>query len=201
MNRVRKLLLIALFVGTAGGCLAGEPYVIDKAHTRVAFTVKHMVINKVSGVFHDFSGTIDFDEKDITKSSVSGTIAVTSVDTGNENRDNDLRTNETFFTAAKYPQITFQSKKIVKKDDGYVCTGTLNIRGVSKDIDLMVHVNGPIKDTNGNSRIGIEATGQINRHEYGLTWNKLIESGAPVVSSEVWITIDAEAVKKASDAK
>jgi polyisoprenoid-binding protein YceI len=201
VSRIGKLLFVLVILGFAGRCLAADEYVIDKGHSRVAFTVKHLVINKVTGIFHDFSGTIQFDEKDVTKSSINGAIKVSTVDTNNENRDNDLRTSDGLFEAAKFPEITFQSKKIVKKGDGYVCTGTLTIHGVPKDIDLVATVSGPIKDLGGNSRIGVEATGTINRQDFGLTWSHAIEGVGLIASDEVTITINAEGVKKASNTK
>lgn len=198
---MRKILFVLLVFGFATACFAADEYVIDSSNSRVGFTVRHMVINKVSGMFKDFSGTIQFDDKDITKSTITGAIKVVSVDTGNDDRDDDLRTGDGFFESAKFPEITYQSKKIVKKDNGYVCTGTLSIHGVSKDIDLFVTLSGPIKDMRGNNRLGIEATGTLNRKDFGLTWSRTIEGVGLVVSDDVVITINAEAVKKASDAK
>lgn len=201
MNRIGKLLFFVFVLGFAGSCLAADEYTIDSSNSKVGFSVKHMVINKVSGFFNDFSGTIQFDQADVTKSSISGTVKVTSVDTGNPDRDDDLRSGDGFFETAKFPEITYQSKKIVKKGDGYVCSGTLTIHGVSRDIDLSATVSGPIKDMHGNSRIGVEATGTLNRKDFGLTWNRVLEGGGLVVSDEVTITINVEAVKKASNAK
>lgn len=199
----KRIVLVFLFVtvGLAASCFAADEYVIDSSNSSVGFSVKHMVINKVSGFFKDFSGTIQFDPKDITKSTIDGAIKVVSVNTGNDDRDEDLRTGDGFFESGKFPEITFKSKKIVKKGDSYVCTGTLTIHGVSKDVVLLTTVSGPIKDMHGNSRIGVEATGTINRKDFGLTWSRAIEGVGLVVSDDVAITINAEAVKKASDAK
>lgn len=201
MDRIGKLLFVLFVLGFAGSCLAADEYTIDSSNSRVGFSVKHMVINKVSGFFNDFSGTIQFDPKDITQSVINGKIKVVSVDTGYDSRDEDLRTGKGFFESGKFPEITYKSKKIVKKGDQYVCTGTLTMHGVSKDVDLLATVSGPIKDPWGNSRIGLEATGIINRKDFGLTWNQVVEGGGLVVSDDVNITINVEAVKKASNAK
>lgn len=201
MNRIGKLLFVLIVLGFAGRCLAAEEYTIDSSNSKVGFTVKHMVINKVTGFFNDFSGTILFDQKDVTQSVIKGKIKVVSVDTGYDSRDNDLRTGAGFFESGKFPEISYQSKKIVKKGDQYLCTGTLTMHGVSKDVDLLATVSGPIKDPWGNNRIGLEATGTINRKDFGLTWNQVVEGGGLVVSDDVAIMINAEAVKKASNAK
>ena len=195
MKKAIFFLIIAFSVAIS---LSADTYTIDKNHTRVAFTVKHMVINKVTGIFRDFSGTIEYDPKDVTKSAINGTIKVASVDTNNENRDNDLRTGEGFFEAEKYPEITFQSKSIEKKGDGYVVHGSFTMHGVTKDVAFNATLAGPIKDMNGNSRLGVEVTGTVNRQDYGITWNHKLDSGGLVVSDDVQILINSEAVMKAS---
>src|SRR5262249_43202556 len=161
-----KKAIFLLIIGLSlAACLCADTYTIDKNHTRVAFTVKHMVINKVTGIFRDFSGTIEYDPKDVTKSTVNGTIKAASIDTNTEERDNDLKSGEGWFEAAKYPDITFKSKSIEKKGDGYVVHGDFTMHGVTKDVAFNATLAGPIKDPYGNSRIAVEVTGTVNRQD------------------------------------
>lgn len=195
MRLVRVVTIIALVL--AGTSLFADTYKIDPNHSRVEFSVKHLVISTVRGTFKTFDATINFDPNDPSKDSITGTIKTASIDTGNENRDNDLRTNPEFFTVDKYPDITFTSKKVEKKGDVYNVTGTLTIKGVSKDVVLPVTVNGPIKDPmGGKQRIGIETTLSIKRHDYGIVWDKHLDNGGAVVSEEVQISITGEAASK-----
>lgn len=183
-------LFFALFVPTA--VFAADTYVVDPGHSRVGFTVKHLVISKVSGNFKEFEGAIVFDEKDASKCSVNGTIKTASVDSDNANRDNDLR-GDGFFEVEKYPTITFQSTKVEKKGEQYLVTGKLTMKNVTREIVLPVKVSGPILAFGGKKRIGIEGSTTINRQDYGLTWNKAIEGVGLVVSDEVELNINAEA--------
>lgn len=192
----KNLVFTILFVFLSGGfALAAETYEVDPAHADVAFTVRHLVISNVRGQFKDFTSTILFDEKDPSKSSFSGTIKTASLDTGNEKRDGHLKSAD-FFDVEKYPEITFKSSKIEKSGDGYVATGTLTIRGVSKQIRLPFTVAGPIQDPRGNKKIGIEASTTINRHDYNVSWNEKLDNGGVVVGENVKITLNAEAKKK-----
>lgn len=185
-----------LFIFLMGGfALAIDTYEVDPVHADVAFTVRHLVISNVRGQFKDFTANILFDEKDPSKSSFSGTIKTASLDTGNEKRDGHLKSAE-FFDVEKYPEITFKSSKIEKSGDGYVATGTLTIRGVSKQIRLPFTVSGPIQDPRGNKKIGIEASTTINRFDYNVSWNEKLDSGGVVVGEDVKITLNAEAKKK-----
>src|SRR5579859_111498 len=140
-NKVLGLLLgvLTLF----GSALAADEYKIDPVHSNVGFAVKHMVINTVHGRFGDYSGTIVYDEKDITKSTVNVTIKSASINTDNAQRDGHLKSPD-FLDAQKFPDITFQSKSIEKKADGFVAHGALTIRGVTKDVDLPFKLSGPI---------------------------------------------------------
>jgi polyisoprenoid-binding protein YceI len=153
-----------------------------------------MVVAKMSGGFKDFSGTIIYDEKDITKSSVNVTIKAASINTQNERRDNDLR-GDNFFNAATDSLITFVSKKIEQKGDGYIAIGDLTIRGVTKQVELPFKILGKIEDTR-SKRLGIEAGMTINRFDYGVKWDRTIESGGLVVSKEVDINLTVEAISR-----
>jgi polyisoprenoid-binding protein YceI len=195
---MKKAIFFLIIVFSLTISLSADTYTIDKNHTRVSFTVKHMVINKVTGIFRDFSGAVEYDPKDVTKSSVNGTIKAASIDTNSENRDNDLRSGEGWFEVEKYPEITFQSKSIEKKGDGYVVHGTFTMHGVTKDVAFNATLSGPIKDPYGNSRIGIEVTGTVNRQDYGLTWSHKLDTGGLVAGDDVQILINAEAIMKAA---
>lgn len=184
---------IGLFV--VSSAFSADLYDIDKAHTRVGFAVKHMVISTVRGEFSDYDGKIYFDEKDITKSSLEGTIKVASINTNNEKRDNHLRSGD-FFDAEKYPEIKFKSKSIQKKGENYVMIGDFTIRDVTKEIEIPFKLIGTLMDPWGSKRVGIEAEFNINRKDYGVAWNKTLDNGGFVVSDEVTIEIAFEGIKK-----
>jgi polyisoprenoid-binding protein YceI len=153
------------------------------------------VITKVRGRFSDFSATIVYDGTDITKSSMQGTIKTASIDTGNDKRDADLR-SANFFDVAKYPEITFQTTRVEKRGDGYVLMGPLTIHGVTRDVEVPFVVSGKLVDTRGKERIGFEATLQLDRRDFGLTWDKRMDSGGLVVSDTVEIELVVEAIKQ-----
>ena len=183
------VLLLGLF---AANTFAGEKFEIDVSHSNITFTVRHMSIAKVNGEFKSFSGTIVYDDKDVTKSSVSVTIKTASIDTENEGRDNHLRGDD-FFNAAKDSLITFVSKKVEKKGDDYVAIGDFTLRGVTKEIALPFKILGTVKDQRGNTRLGVEAKTTINRFDYGVKWDRTFEPNNLVVANEVDITLHIEA--------
>lgn len=183
------VLMMALWINVA----LGQPkqFNIDKAHSHIEFEVSHMVISEVNGEFHDYEVNLMFDVNDVTNSSVETRIKVASIDTDQEKRDNHLRSSD-FFDAETYPEIVFKSKKIEKSGDGYVAYGDLTIRGVTKEVAVPFKVKGPIKDSRGNTRIGIEASLTINRQDYGVSWSKTLDGGGLVAGDEVKIGIQAE---------
>jgi polyisoprenoid-binding protein YceI len=199
MSNMRKILvpIVCLLVLAALAGAQAVEYKIDPVHTNVGFTVKHMVISTVRGKFKDVSGTIQYDSKDVSKSSVDVVIKTASISTDNETRDNDLRSGN-FFEADKYPDITFKSTKITKQGSGYVAHGIFTLKGVSREIDLPFTLNGVVKDPYGNDRMGVEAGPiTINRKDYGVQYNKVLETGGAVVGDEVKIDILLEAVHRA----
>ena len=198
MKRATRLILPVLLI-FAGLVFGADTYVIDRNHTNVGFIAKHLVISKVHGRFTDFSGTIQWDDQDLSKSSLQGTIKVASINTGAENRDEDLR-SDSFFDAAKYPEITFASSKIEKQEDGYLIHGTLTMHGVSKEVSFPAKLNGPIEQR-GNKRIGFEGHLTINRQDYGVSWNKKLDNGGLAVSDEIEIQIDGEAATQSEKPK
>jgi polyisoprenoid-binding protein YceI len=183
---------LAALVASACAVNAADTYNIDPAHSSVGFAVTHMLINTVHGKFNEFSGSLTMDGTELKEA--TGTIQAKSIDTGIDRRDNHLRSPD-FFDSAKFPTITFKSKRAEKQGNGTVLVGDFTMHGVTKEITLPVTVKGPIKDPWGNSRIGFQAQAKLNRRDYGLKYNQALETGGLVVSDEVELEINAEAVK------
>jgi polyisoprenoid-binding protein YceI len=168
----------------------------DPAHSSVAFTVKHMMIVNVHGSFDKFTVSVNYDEKDITKSTVQATIDATSVNTNNAQRDTHLKSAD-FFEVTKFPTITFVSKQIQKTPTGLLIIGDLTMHGVTKEVTLNVEgPTPPMTDPWGGTRIAASATATVNRTDYGIVWNKTLESGGVLVGNDVNIDISVELVKK-----
>jgi len=174
---------------------AADTYTIDPAHTRVGFSARHFGISYVKGVFKEFTGTLVVDG-DALKEAVA-TIQVQSIDTGVAQRDNHLRTAD-FFDATNHPSITFKTKRIEKSGDDLVMVADFTMRGVTKELRLPVTLSKPIKDPWGNTRVGLEARTRLNRKDYGIRYNDMIEGGIPAVGDEIGIEINAEAIKAAA---
>lgn len=170
---------------------------VDAAHSSIDFSIRHMMISKVKGTFHDFDATVEADPNDLTTANIQLNIDVASVDTRNEDRDNHLRSGD-FFEVEKYPKMTFQSTNIVKKgDDEYDLTGDLTLHGVTKPVTLSATFEGIAKDPWGNEVAGLSAKGKLKRSDFGLTWNNTLETGGVLVGDDVNITIEIEAHKEA----
>lgn len=173
---------------------AVRTYTIDKTHSEVLFQVRHLV-TRVRGRFTDFKGDFTFDARRPEESAASFTIDAGSIDTATPDRDAHLRGAD-FFDAETFPQITFLSSKVVPRSDGVLDVhGTLTIRGVSREIVLPVAYLGSTKDPWGNTRVGFEAETTINRKDFGLTWNVVLETGGFVVGDDVKITLSVQAVE------
>ena len=174
---------------------AADTYAVDKGHSSVEFRIRHFA-SKVNGRFSDFEGSIQADPAKPEASSVAFTIKTASIDTNNGNRDNDLR-SPNFLDVAKYPTITFKSTKVEKAGQGKLkVTGNLTLHGVTKPVVLDVEgPTAPIKDPGGHIRRGLSASTTINRKDFGLEYNKMIEAG-PVVGDQVKIEIEAELIKQ-----
>jgi len=169
---------------------------IDPDHSNVGFKVRHLMVSNVKGSFEKFTGTIDINDKDITKSKVEVTIDTASINTNVQKRDEHLRSAD-FFDVAKYPTMTFVSKKVAKAGkDSLKVTGDLTLHGVTREVVLDVE---PLamesKDPWGNLRRGTTATTKINRKDFGLVWNKALETGGVAVGEEVLITLEIEMIK------
>jgi polyisoprenoid-binding protein YceI len=188
-------ILAAAFAFSAAA--ATTTWQIDPAHTAASFAVKHLMISTVRGEFKGITGSVNWDDQDITKSTVDVTIDAKTVDTNEPNRDKDLKSDH-FFDVEKYPNITFKSKKVEPVSAGKLkVTGDLTIHGVTKEVVL--EVEGPsasVKDPWGNTRVAISATTKVNRQDYGVKWNANIDGGGVVVGDDVIITIDLEMIKK-----
>jgi polyisoprenoid-binding protein YceI len=175
----------------------GGEYKIDPAHSLIGFAVRHLEINWVEGRFKDFGGTIRFDEKDVTKSSVEFSAKIASVDTEVEARDKHLRTAD-FFDAEKYPEMTFKSTGVERKGrDGYVLRGDLTIKGVTKPVEFPFTLTGAVKDPWGNTRFGVEAQTKINRRDFQINYGNAFAGGGLDVGNEVTIKLRLEAVQPA----
>ena len=193
----RMILAAAVLCLVAPGLLHAAPWEFDPAHTGVQFKVRHLMVSSVRGDFEKVAGKIVYDEADVTKSSADITIDTGSINTRVAKRDEHLRSPD-FLDAAKYPAITFKSKRVEKSGSGTLkMTGDLTIHGVTKEVALTVEGPTPaIKDMQGNARVGGQATTKISRKDFGLVWNKALETGGVVVGDEVEITIDVEIYKK-----
>ena len=183
MRRFLGLLLALVAIG--GSALAADEYKIDPSHSSVNFAVTHATVSIVTGRFNAFEGKVQFDDKDVAKSSVNVTIKTASVNTDVTNRDNDLR-SANFFDAEKFPEITFQSKTIEKKGNDYVAHGTLTIHGVAKDVDMPFELKGPVEGRQGKV-MGAHGSLTLNRVDYG------VGKATPMIGSDVKIDLFVEA--------
>lgn len=165
---------------------------LDPSHSEVSFTVKHLMISKVRGIFESFDVTIVTAE-DPHDSTIEATIDVASVNTGNEGRDNHLRTSD-FFLVEEYPTMTFVSTSFDGEPDDFTVTGDLTLRGVTKSVVLKGEFGGVITDGYGNTRAGATATTKINRRDFGVNWNAALEAGGMTLGDDVTITLDLQVI-------
>jgi len=171
-------------------------FVLDKSHTQVGFVARHLMVSKVRGRFTDYEGAVVVAE-DPADSSVEVTIQATSIFTNEENRDNHLRTND-FLNVAEYPTLTFRSTKVeLSSGVEWKVTGDLTIRGVTRPVVLDVEFEGVVQDPWGGQRIGFTASAEIDRNDFGVSFNAALEAGGFVVSPKIKLEIEAEAVRQA----
>jgi polyisoprenoid-binding protein YceI len=168
-------------------------WTIDPSHTTVEFVAKHMMITTVKGRFAELTGTIVADEADIADSSVEATLQAASLDTRSEQRDAHLRSPD-FLDVENYPEVTFRSTAVSGTKASFKVTGDLTIRGVTRPITLDATYEGEGKDPWGGTRASFSAHGKFDRRDFGLTWNVALETGGILVSNEVKINIEAQAV-------
>jgi polyisoprenoid-binding protein YceI len=198
MKTIARVALAALFLSLAPALALGQvsKWELDVPHSHASFVVSHMVVSKVRGEFGTMTGLVTLDEKDVTKSMVEVTIDVSTIDTRDPKRDGHLKSPD-FFDVAKYPTITFKSKKVEKAGEGLKVTGDLTMHGVTKTVVLDAKWPATeIKDPWGKVRRGASATAKLDRQDYGVAWSKLIEGGGLVAGNEIAIEIELELIKQ-----
>jgi len=190
LKRLFLLFLVTLFFVLPS---FAETFQVDTNHTQIHFTVQHLVVFKVRGNFNDFVGSLEADSKTKTLISAEATIQTASIDTRIDKRDKHLRSSD-FFDAANYPVIHFKSKKVTGSGNNITLVGDITIKGVTKEIILKGSFLGTTTGPKGKLRAGFEATGAINRKDFGLNWNKVTETGGIIVGDEIKIGLEIESV-------
>jgi polyisoprenoid-binding protein YceI len=174
-------------------------WIIDNSHSSVQFSVRHLTISKVRGRFHNFSGTVNFDEATPANSSVDVKIEAASIDTRDEKRDGHLQSPD-FLDVANYPYLTFVSKRVEVLGDAHAkIYGDLSIRGVTNEVVLNVEYSGQAKAPWGTTSAGFSGSTKINRKDWGLSWNAPLETGGVLVGEEVTIEIELEIIKQVEE--
>jgi polyisoprenoid-binding protein YceI len=195
INRTAAAAVLAL-AALSSAARAQSTYDIDTAHSAAQFSVRHLMISNVKGEFTKLTGTIVYDPNNLAATKVDAVIDVNTISTREPARDTHLKSAD-FFDAAKYPAMTFTSKKAWKANGALQLSGDLTLHGVTREVTLAVDGPTPeMKAARGTVRIGASATTKISRKDWGLTWNQVIEAGGVAVGDEVAITIDLEAVKR-----
>ena len=167
----------------------------DLVHSSINFHVRHLMVSKVHGRFQTWTGTLELDEQDLTRSRIDISIDASSIDTKEDKRDAHLRSPD-FLDVEKFPAITFTSKRIERDGDGYQVTGDITFHGVTREVVLEVEGGDQfVKDPWGGLRTGFSAKTRLNRKDFGLTWNMALEAGGFVVGDKLEISIEVEAVK------
>jgi polyisoprenoid-binding protein YceI len=194
MKKLLSLLIVLLIAALP--VVAQTTWKIDPVHSKVLFTVSHMVVSEVTGRFNEFDATLVQTNDDFSESKLSATIKTNSIDTDNEKRDEHLKSAD-FFDAEKYPEITFESKSFVKTGENkYTITGNLTMHGITKEVVLDATMNGIVKSPWGNEVAGFKAETTVNRYDFGLKWNKALEAGGVIVGENVKVTLQVELVKQ-----
>lgn len=185
--------LIALLVSAQA--FAADTYKIDVDHSLVGFKIRHLV-TKVQGKFSQFEGDIKLDPKSVKDLSGDVTIDASSINTDNKKRDDHLRSPD-FFDVKKFPKLTFKSKKTTDLGGGkFKLDGDLTLHGVTKPVTLEGELTGTAKDPWGNTRAGLTASTKINRKDFGIVWNKALDTGGVMLGEEIEVSIELEAIKK-----
>lgn len=177
--------------------MTNAKWVVDAAHSSLDFSVKHMMIAKVKGTFEAFEAQVEANPEDLTTANIQFSVDLASVNTRNDDRDGHLRSAD-FFDVEQNPKMTFQSTSIEKTDEGeYAVTGDLTLHGVTRSETFEVVFEGAGKDPWGNEKVGFSGTGKINRSDYGLVYNAVLETGGVLIGDEVKISLEIEASKQA----
>ena len=188
---MKRFLFILIAVFTFWGTALAEKLVLDKVHSRISFVVTHLVITDIEGQFNEFDGEVDFDFAAQKLNSATAVVQVSSINTANDRRDGHLKSAD-FFDASKYPEIKFVSKKVEQQGTDISVIGDLTIKNTTKEVVLKGTLKGVIEDSELGKRAGFKAETVIDRFDYGLQWNKVIESGGLVVSASVKIILDVQ---------
>ena len=176
--------------------MATTKWALDPTHSEIQFKVKHLMISTVTGQFNQFNGTVETRGDDFTTAKINFTADVSSISTNNEQRDAHLK-NSDFFDAENHQQLIFESDKLQKIDDeNFKLHGTLTMRGTSKNVILDVEFGGLAQDPWGNTRVGFNVTGKINRQDYGISFGAVTETGGLLLGDEVKIIANAEFIKQ-----
>lgn len=176
--------------------MATTKWAIDPTHSEIGFKVKHMMFTNVSGKFDQYNGIFETQDDDFTSAAITFSADINSIDTRNADRDNHLKSGD-FFDAENHPKLTFTGKSFTKlSDTDYELAGDLSIKGVSKEVKLPVEFSGLMKDPWGNTKVGLNIEGKINRKDWGLNWNSALETGGVLVGEEVKLVIDLQLVKQ-----
>ena len=196
MRKTTMALLAGLMLMGAASAAQAETktFVIDDTHTTVGFTVRHMFTN-LKGVFHHFSGALELDTKNGTVAAGKGVVEIASVDTGHEKRDGHLQSPD-FFNVEKYPTMTFVVKQSRKVGDDLEISGDFTLLGVTKPVTFKGRFLGVGNDPWGNTRAGLTASTRINRKDYGMDFNKVLDTGGLLIGDQVDINLEIEAVQK-----
>jgi polyisoprenoid-binding protein YceI len=192
----KKTLALILAVVMVSATAGAQTWSIDKPHSSLSFSVRHMVISKTTGKFGDFDGVLNFDGENLAAGSVTVTAQMASVDTDDQKRDEHLRSAD-FFDVEKFPTMKFESKEVVPgEDDQFKLIGDLTIKGVTKEVTFDGVFNGVMEDPWGNTRAGFSAETTIDRQEFDITWNKTLDAGGLVVGDDVDIEVEMEFVQQ-----
>ncbi|WP_418179467.1 YceI family protein [Aliarcobacter lanthieri] len=184
-----KFLKLTLASIVASSALFAGTYDVDSSHSNVEFKVKHLMISNVSGKFNNFNGKFEYDEKTKKLKSLEGNVNVSSINTDDEKRDAHLKSAD-FFDEINHPTLTFTLDKV----DRNYAYGKLTIRGITKDIKLNLEDNGTAIDPWGNTRVALALSGKINRKDFGLNWNKALETGGVLVDETVKIDVEIQGI-------
>ncbi|GAB3854999.1 YceI family protein [Nocardioides maradonensis] len=180
---------------TAVESITGD-YTLDTSHSRLGFVARHAVVTKVRGQFGEWTGTAHVDAENPANSSVTVTIKPASVSTGSADRDGHLASAD-FFDTEKFPEWTFVSTAVARDGAEWTITGDFTVRDVTKPLTIVVEETGSAKDPFGNIRVGFEGSAEINRKDFGLTWNAALETGGVLVSEKIKLEFDLSAIKTA----
>ena len=192
MNILKPLIASAIL----SAALFGADFELDKSHSAVGFSVKHLMVSNVKGKFNNFDGNFSFDPKSKKISSLAGSAEAASIDTDNQKRDDHLKSPD-FFEASKFPKLTFEMTKFTPlKGEKAKIAGNLTIKGVTKPVVFDAEISKIVQDPWGGSRMGISMSSKINRKDFGLNWNKALETGGFVVGDEVKMNIELEGIAK-----